>query len=79
MKTWKLHIYYNGIQIKTVRISDKEDPSENSYVIRVFGKKHLFGSNIATIIVRPVELLKTNERKREIYYGVIFERGADIS
>lgn len=74
---WKLYLYYNGILIKKIRIKEDEAPSENSYVVKVYGKKHIFGSNNVTVILRPVELLKTDERKKETHWGAIHERGVD--
>ena len=78
-KKWKLHLYFNGIQIKVIPIPNEEDPSKNSYVITAIGHKNIFGRNIAKLIVRPVELLKTEDKKKRIHYGVVFERGVDMT
>lgn len=77
-KNWKLYLYYNGILVKKVRIYESEAPAHNSYVVRVWGKKHLFGSNVATVILRPVELLKNDEKNQKTHWGTIHERGVEI-
>lgn len=77
-KKWKLYLYYNGILVKKIRIHENEAPSQNSFVVRVWGKKHLFGSHIATVILRPVELLKNDEKHMKTHWGTIHERGVEI-
>ncbi len=75
---WKLYLYYNGILVKKIKIDEEEAPSENSYVVRVIGKKNLFGSNFSTVILRPIELLKSEENKKNTHWGTIHERGVEI-
>lgn len=77
-KNWTLYLYYDGILVKRVRIYENEAPIHNSYVVRVWGKKHLFGSNIATVILRPVELLKNDEERQRTHWGAIHERGVEM-
>ena len=77
-KKWRLYLYYNGILVKKVRIHEAEAPSHNSYVVRIWGKKNIFGSNIATVILRPVELLKNDEKNLKTHWGAIYERGVEI-
>ena len=77
-KHWKLYLYYNGILIKKVRIREDESPSENSYAVRVFFKQQLFKNIIASVVVRPVRLLKTDEQKKRTYWGVSLETGIEI-
>ena len=78
MKKWKLHLYYNGIKIKTLKIKDNEAPADNTYFIKVYGKKMIFGSNYVEIAVRPVILLKTDDITKRTYWGVVFEKGVSI-
>lgn len=78
MKKWRLHLYYNGVHIKTLTIDENTAPAEHVYFVRVFGKKNLFGSNILTIAVRPKVLLDNNDKKRQTYWGVVFEKGVEI-
>ena len=77
-KNWKLYLYYNGILVKKIRIYEQESPVQNSYVVRIWGKKYMFGSHIATVILRPTELLKNDEKHRKTHWGTIFERGVEI-
>jgi hypothetical protein len=77
-KKWTLYLYYNGILIKKLKISENEAPGENSYVINVYGKKQLFGSNKVGIIVKPVRLLKNDDRNKKTYWGTILETGIEI-
>ena len=77
-KRWTLYLYYNGILIKKVKISQDEAPGENSYVITVYGKKQLFGSYKVGLIVKPIRLLKNDEKKRKTYWGTMYETGIEI-
>ena len=77
-KKWKLYLYYNGILIKKVRIDADEAPANNNYVANVYFKKKLFGSNIANVIVKPVRILKNDEKKRKTYWGTVLETGTEI-
>lgn len=75
---WKLNLYYNGIKIKRVRINKNEAPADNVYFIKVVGKKAIFGSNIVEIAVRPKVLLHNDDKRKETYWGVVFEKGVNI-
>ena len=77
-KNWKLCLYYNGILVKKIRIYENEAPLNNSYVVTVWGKKNLFGSHVATVILRPVELLKNDENNKKTHWGAIHERGVEM-
>ena len=77
-KQWKLYLYYNGVLIKKLRISEDEKPSENSYAVRVYFKKQLFKNIVASVVVRPVRLLKTDEKKKKTYWGTTMETGVEI-
>lgn len=78
MKKWKLYLYYNGILIKKIRISENEAPDKNTYAFNVYFKKKLFGSNIAGVIVSPTSLLMNDEKKRRTYWGTTFELGIKL-
>lgn len=78
MKKWKLHLYYNGVLIKTIRIDENEAPAENSYAIKVWFKKFLFHNIVSGVVVRPVRLLKNDEEKRETHWGTTLETGIEI-
>lgn len=77
-KKWTLYLYYNGVRIKKLKIDENEAPAENSYVINVWFKKQLFKNNLAGVIVRPVRLLKNDEKRRRTYWGTTLETGIEI-
>jgi hypothetical protein len=77
-KKWKLYLYYNGVLIKRLKIDETEAPAENSYVINVWFKKQLFKNNLAGVIVRPIRLLKNDDKKRKTYWGTTLETGIEI-
>lgn len=78
MKKWSLYLYFNGTLIKKLRIDENEAPAENSYAVTTFFKKKLFGSNIAGVVVRPVRLLKNDEKNRKTYWGTVLETGIEV-
>lgn len=77
-KKWNLYLYYNGILIKKLKIDEQEAPAENSYAVKTFFKKKLFGSNIAGVVVRPVRLLKNDEKHKKTYWGTTLETGIEV-
>lgn len=77
-KKWKLYLYYNGVLIKKLRISDDEAPAQNSYAIRVYFKKQLFKNVIAGVVVKPIRLLKNDEKHRKTYWGTTLETGIEV-
>ena len=77
-KKWTLYLYYSGILIKKLKIQEQEAPGDNSYAFNVYFKKKLFGSNIAGVIVRPIRLLKNDEKNKKTYWGATFETGIEI-
>lgn len=76
-KTWKLYLYYNGVLIKRVRINEDEEPGKQTYAVRVFFKQQLFKNVVASVVVRPVRILKTDEKKKKTYWGVTLEPGIE--
>jgi hypothetical protein len=77
-RKWKLHLYYNGVLLKTIRINENEAPAENTYAIRVWFKKILFKNIVSGVVVKPVRILKNDETKKETYWGCILEAGTEI-
>lgn len=77
-KKWKLYLYYNGVLIKKIRISENEAPAQNSYAIRVYFKKQLFKNVIAGVVVRPIRLLKNDEKNKKTYWGTTLETGIEV-
>jgi hypothetical protein len=71
-------LYYNGVLIKKLRINEDEAPAQNSYAIRVYFKKQLFKNVIAGVVVRPIRLLKNDEKNRKTYWGTTLETGIEV-
>lgn len=77
-RKWKLYMYYNGIHIKTVKINENTAPNEIVKPINVYFKKQLFANNKVGIIVRPVKIIKNDEKNKKTYWEVILEQGVEI-
>lgn len=75
-KKWKLVLFYNGEKIKTIRINDIKD-IDTMYVL-IWGHKRTFGKWLVGRVVKPVKLLKTDEKKCTTYWGVVDEKGVDM-
>lgn len=78
-KSWKLYLYYNGQCIARKRINENYTPMDKIYVIKVIGKKHLFGSNFAQVIVKPFKYKYTDEEKKQAHIEVTLFEGVDYS
>ena len=77
-KKWTLLLYFDGILIKKVKINEDDAPRENSYAVNVWFKKQIFKNNKVNVVVRPVVLLKNDEKNRKTYWGTILEEGKEI-
>ena len=77
-RKWKLYMYYNGIHIKTIKINESTAPSEIVKPINVYFKKHLFVNNKVGIIVRPVRIIKNDEKKKRTYWEITLEQGVEV-
>lgn len=77
-RRWILYLYYDGVQIKKIKIDENTEIVKQVLNIRVHGHKDLFGKNNITLMVRPVKLLKTDEKEKKTYWGVCFEKGVDV-
>lgn len=77
-RKWTLHLFYDGVEIKKIKISEDTIIKDQVLNIRVHGHKTLFGENNITLMVRPIKLLKTDERRKRTYWGVGFEKGVDV-
>lgn len=75
-RKWTLYLYYNGILVKRKKIHDIDDISVMS--INIYNHKELFNKRKINAVIRPVRLLMTDEKKKKTYWGVIFEKGAEI-
>ena len=52
----KLYLYAKGHCIKRLNIPQEENPFNSVYVITVYWKKYLLGTNKAKIVVQPKKL-----------------------
>ena len=77
-KKWTLYLYYSGILIGKKKIGENEAPGENNYVLNVYFKKKLFGSNKVGLVVKPIRLLKNDDDKKRTYWGTTLETGIEI-
>lgn len=77
-RRWKLYLYYHSIHIKTIKIKENIAPKEMTYPIEVWFKKQLFANNKVGIIVRPVRIIKNDEKNKKTYWEVILEQGVDV-
>ena len=77
-KKWKLYMYYTNIHIKTIKIKENTAPNELTIPINVWFKKQLFANNRVGIIVRPVRIIKNDEKNRKTYWEVTLEQGVEV-
>lgn len=76
-KKWTLYLYYNGVLIKRKKIENIDDITVMS--VNIWGHKELFGRSKINVVIRPIKLLMTDEKKKKTYWGVVFEKGIDIN
>jgi len=69
-------MFYNGTKIKTVKIDSMDDISTRYTLI--FGHRELFGNILVGRMLKPVKLLKTDEKALRTYWGVVDEKGVDM-
>lgn len=69
-------MFYNGTKIKTIKINNIDD-IKTQYVL-ILGHKELFNTFISGRVLKPVKLLKTDEKAMKTYWGVIDEKGIDV-
>ena len=74
-KKWTLYLYYNGIQIKRLKINDIEDIKTMS--INIWFHRELFHRIKINAVIKPIRLLLTDETKKETHWGVTFEKGVE--
>lgn len=76
---WKMYLYASNQCIKKLYIDENEKPFENFYVITVFFKKHILGSNIAKIVVKPVLVKYTDNANKRIHIETKLFEGVEIN
>ena len=67
---------YNLFYNKKLKIDKNEAPNENSYCITIRNKNIYKGRT--SIIVRPVRLLKNDEKHKKTYWVITHELGVEI-
>lgn len=72
----KVYMYANGHLIKKIKVPRGENVFENVYIIKVIGKRYIFGSNFIQIAVRPIMLIKNIEG--EIHVSIKYEEGEKV-
>ena len=77
-RKWSIYLFYDGVLIKKLKISENTKPEKESYFINVYGHKHLFGKHKVSLMVKPTLLLKTDEKKKKTYWGVVDVRGVEV-
>ena len=72
----KVHLYYNSTKVKTVRIKKGADWKQN-YKVTIIGHKRYFGSNVITLILKPVKVLYSSDKSLDL--NCIVYEGAEIN
>lgn len=75
---WKIYMYVNNKYIKKIKLKNVENLFSSSYVINVWFKKYIFGTNYTKLVVKPKLLKKTIEDKKQIHVEIDFERGVEV-
>ena len=75
---WKIYMYVNNQYIKKIKLNDVSQLFNSSYVINVWFKKYIFGTNYTKLVVKPKLLKKTIEEKKQIHVEIDFERGVEV-
>ena len=73
---WTLYLYYDGMLVKTLKIDKDEAPADQTYCITI-RNRNLYKGKVS-VIVRPIRLLKNDEKHHRTYWGVSHERGVEI-
>lgn len=72
----KIYIYYRTQLIKIKKVKEV-DLLNDIYKVRVWGKKHLFGTNFpVTLLMKPIKLKIANDK--EMHIECIEYEGVDI-
>lgn len=76
---WKMYLYAQNQCIKKLYIGDEEKPFDNVYVITVLFRKHILGSNIAKLVVKPVRLKYTDNANKQVHIEAKLFEGVEIN
>lgn len=71
----KVNLYFNYIKVKTVRIKEGSDWN-HPYKVAIWFKKKQFSYNRAVVILKPIKLLKSDDKGIDIETRIY--EGADV-
>lgn len=77
-KKWKIKFYLNGQYVCSKKVTGDEIIFNSVYVIKVVGKKNLFGCNFVKTVIKPDKLLFKDIDKKEIHVGAYLFEGVEI-
>lgn len=77
-RKWKMYLYAENQCIKKIKINDDEEPFEKVYIVNIYFKKHILGTNFAKVVVKPYKLKCTNESQKEIHIEAKLYEGVEI-
>lgn len=70
-KKWTLFFYYKDQLVSKRKVIADEKPFDNFYILNIYGKKHLFGTNRkVTIVAKPILLKYTDANKKHIHIEI---------
>ena len=76
---WRLYMYLKGQLVAKRYIKYDAQPFNEFYVINVYGKKHLVGTNLkVTMIVKPTKLKYTDNAKKSVHVEIEEFGGVDV-
>lgn len=75
---WKIKFYLNGQYVCSKKVDEEEVVFNSVYVVFIFGKKNLFGSNIVKTVIKPDKLLYKDVIKNEIHVGAYLFEGVQV-
>ena len=77
-RKWKMYLYANNQCVKCIKIANEESPFNNTYVINIYFKKHIIGTNFAKVVVKPSKLKYTDNKKKCIHVETLLYEGVEV-
>lgn len=77
-KKWKIYIYLNNQCVKRIKVNETFKPMEEFYIITIYGKKHILGTNKAKVVLRYDKLKYTDNDKKSTHIETKLFEGVDI-